>query len=130
MRGCVFPCFKTLVLLHGICFDEQYQLTDSVQFGSGTIYHTETAFEPRLSLNYRLNDNTSLKASYNRTVQFLYQVSNTMVPYTTFDVWLTSNETVRPQAAHHVNAGIYRYLSGSGLALTFDLYYKFYGQPG
>jgi hypothetical protein len=41
--------------------------------------------EPRLSVAYQINDDQSIKASYNRMVQYLQLISNTSSP--TLDVW-------------------------------------------
>jgi hypothetical protein len=45
--------------------------------------------EPRLSVAYQINDQ-SIKASYNRMVQYLQLISNTSSP-TPLDVWTPSD---------------------------------------
>ncbi|MEM9024674.1 MAG: TonB-dependent receptor plug domain-containing protein, partial [Bacteroidota bacterium] len=46
-------------------------------------------FEPRLAINFQLNESSSLKASYNRTAQYIHLVSNTTAS-NPLDVWTPS----------------------------------------
>lgn len=63
--------------------------------------------EPRLASTFLLNDNQSLKASYNRTVQYLHLISNT-VAANPLDVWRPSSNNIKPQLGDQVAIGYFR----------------------
>lgn len=52
-------------------------LTDTLHYGAGARLATYQGPEYRASLKYMLTDNSSVKASYNRTRQYVHQLSNT-----------------------------------------------------
>jgi hypothetical protein len=64
--------------------------------------------EPRLSVAYQINDDQSIKASYNRMVQYLQLISNTSSP--TLDVWTPSDRFIKPQIADQVALGYFKTL--------------------
>jgi hypothetical protein len=49
----------------------------------------------------------SIKASYNRMTQYLQLISNTSSP-TPLDVWLPSDNFIKPQIADQVALGYFR----------------------
>lgn len=63
--------------------------------------------EPRLSLSYKLDDNTSLKTSYNRMTQYLHLISNTSSP-TPLDVWTPSGKYIQPQILDQIAIGYFK----------------------
>ncbi len=64
-------------------------------------------FEPRFSMAYILNENQSIKASYNRMSQYLHLVSNTQSP-TPLDVWSPSDQYFKPQLLDQIALGYFR----------------------
>lgn len=64
-------------------------------------------FEPRLALNWLLSEQASIKASYNRTVQYLHLISNT-VAANPLDVWRPSSNNIRPQLGDQVALGYFK----------------------
>ncbi|MBX0333333.1 TonB-dependent receptor [Pontibacter sp. HSC-14F20] len=84
---------------------------------------TYSAFEPRASARYSLNEKTSLKASYASMMQYIHLVANSGASLPT-DIWYPSNDYVKPQRSQQVAAGI-SYLFGEGRYMfTNELYYK------
>ena len=67
--------------------------------------------EPRFSAKYQLSTNSSVKASYNRTIQYLHQISNTNVSTPT-DIWYPSNNNVLPQKGQQVALGYFKNIDG------------------
>lgn len=122
--GLRFSAFQNLGEATLYQFDESALPVDSIFHPSGSVYHTEMALEPRISASYTLKPGFSLKTSYNRVVQYMYLISNTMMPFTTFDVWLTSNSQNQPQFVDHFNLGLYKYFPTKGVGLTVDFFYK------
>ncbi|HAO45927.1 MAG TPA: TonB-dependent receptor, partial [Chitinophagaceae bacterium] len=56
--------------------DDNGNRTDSTVFGSGKGVKNYGGLEPRLTIRYALNDETSLKASVTRNLQYIHLVSN------------------------------------------------------
>ncbi|MNX49434.1 TonB-dependent Receptor Plug Domain protein [compost metagenome] len=77
-------------------YDNAGEAVDSTYVGSGEMGKKYVYLEPRLSLNYALNELTTLKASYNTNVQYLHQLSNTTSSLPT-DQYVLSNNTIKPQ---------------------------------
>lgn len=80
-------------------------------------------FEPRVSIAYELNNNQSVKASYNRMVQYLQLVSNTASP-TPLDVWTPSDEYIKPQIADQVAFGYFNNFKQNEYTLEVETFYK------
>ena len=91
--------------------------------GRGGSLASFTNLEPRLSLAYSFNGNTSLKASYTRIAQYLHLLSNTSSP-TPLDVWTPSGPFVKPQLLDQYALGFFRNLDGGRFALETEVYYK------
>jgi hypothetical protein len=79
--------------------------------------------EPRFSLSYQLNDDAALKGSYNRMTQYLQLISNTASP-TPLDVWMPSDNFIKPQIADQVAIGYFRNFKADNYSLEVETYYK------
>ncbi|MBG6061293.1 hypothetical protein IWX83_001070 [Flavobacterium sp. CG_9.1] len=79
--------------------------------------------EPRFSLAYQINDDQSIKASYNRMVQYLQLISNTSSP-TPLDVWTPSDRFIKPQIADQVALGYFKNFNDDMYSLEVETYYK------
>ena len=79
--------------------------------------------EPRLSAAYELNENTSMKASYNRLSQYLHLLSNTTSP-TPLDIWTPSGKYVRPQLLDQVAIGFFKNIKDNTYSLEVESFYK------
>ena len=79
--------------------------------------------EPRFSMAYQLNENQSIKASYNRMVQYLQLISNTSSP-TPLDVWTPSDQFIKPQIADQVALGYFKNFKDDTYSLELETYYK------
>lgn len=80
-------------------------------------------FEPRLGLSYQLNDNSSVKGSYTRSVQYVHLLSNT-VSVTPLDVWAPSGRYIEPQKSNQYAVGYYRNFKDKKYSLELETYYK------
>lgn len=80
-------------------------------------------FEPRFSVAYELAENKSVKASYNRMVQYLQLVSNTASP-TPLDVWTPSDSYIKPQIADQFAVGYFTNFKDDTYSLEVESYYK------
>ena len=79
--------------------------------------------EPRFSVAYELNENQSVKASYNRMVQYLQLISNTSSP-TPLDVWTPSDNFIKPQIADQVALGYFKNFKDGAYSLEVETYFK------
>ncbi len=101
---------------------EESAVVDSTVYGSGDRVKSYHGAEPRISLRYSLNEVSSLKASYNRTRQYIHQISNTTSP-TPLDVWMPSGPYIEPQIADQLALGYFRNI-GDEYELSLETYYK------
>ncbi len=79
--------------------------------------------EPRLSVTYPLSSESSLKASYNRTAQYIHLISNTTAS-TPVDVWAPSSANIRPSMADQVALGYFQNFKENTYELSTEIYYK------
>ncbi|TVR18355.1 MAG: TonB-dependent receptor [Balneolaceae bacterium] len=98
-------------------------ITDSTQFSSGEKMVDYSGFEPRLSSRLILTDNSSVKLSYNRTRQYIHQISNSASP-TPADIWQMSTSHLPPQKAHNYSIGYYQNIFGQNLETSVEFYYR------
>ncbi len=77
-------------------FDEFHLPTDTINYPEG-VFNKFTHFEPRIELIYTFNKIHSLQLSYNHNVQYLHQLSNSISPFTTLDIWMPSGPNIKPQ---------------------------------
>ena len=104
-------------------FDENYEKIDSTVYEQWDIYNTFYGLEPRLSINYILNEKSSLKASYSRTKQYLHLASNS-TGGSPLDVWVPSSPNIDPQIADQVAVGYFRNFLNNLFETSVELYYK------
>jgi CarboxypepD_reg-like domain/TonB dependent receptor/TonB-dependent Receptor Plug Domain len=92
-------------------------------FGSNKTIADYNNFEPRFAVAYEISDNKSVKASYNRMVQYLQLVSNTASP-TPLDVWTPSDNFIKPQIADQIAVGYFANLKEDAYSLEIESFYK------
>jgi len=80
-------------------------------------------FEPRLAIAYQLQNNSSIKASYNRLSQYLHLLSNTSSP-TPLDIWTPSGMYTDPQILDQVALGYFRNFKNDVFSLELETFYK------
>jgi len=107
-------------------FDANHQVIDTIGYRSGSVYSTTFSPEPRLNIQYQLNDRSSVKASYSRTTQFLQLLSTSTSPFTSLEVWAPCGPNIRPQIADQVALGWFRDIPGPGFSLSVEGYYKWF----
>ncbi|MHB8206320.1 TonB-dependent receptor [Mucilaginibacter sp.] len=98
-------------------------VVDSVTYGKNKIIKTYTKPEIRASARYNLNDNTSLKASYNTLTQYIHLLSNTTAISPT-DVYKLSDPNIKPQSGDQVSLGLYKNAQSNTIEMSVEVYYK------
>ncbi len=103
-----------------------YESADPIgeeSFEKGETVKSFVNFEPRASLSYMLNNQTSLKGSYQRVNQYLHLISNTNAP-TPLDVWTPSGKFIKPQVSDQYAIGFFRNFKNETYSLEIESYYK------
>jgi len=98
-------------------------LTGSESFGSGESIQNYARLEPRFSIKVPISDESSIKASYNRTAQYIHLISNTIAS-TPVDVWTPSTNNIQPAMADQVALGYFKNFGGNQYELAAETYYK------
>ena len=98
------------------------EIIDSTVYTSG-VYNSYYNLEPRLGVRYSLDNDKSLKASYNRTAQYIQQASNGNIS-TPFDIWFNATPTVKPQVADQYAVGYFQNFKDNSYEASVELYYK------
>lgn len=100
-----------------------YSVTDTTYYASGKIFHTYKGLEPRLGINYIFNEQSSLKASFSRTIQNMQLASNSSggMP---LDVWFPSSPNIKPQKANQYAIGYFRNFANNTIETSIESYYK------
>ena len=104
-------------------YDEVSDVVDSATYPKGKIYNTYGGFEPRLLMDYIINDSSSVKVSYARTRQYIHLLSNT-TSTTPFDLWVPSNNNILPEIADQYTLGYFRNFSNNMYETSIEVYYK------
>ena len=103
--------------------DDNGNRTDSTVFGSGKAVKTYGGLEPRLTVRYALDDETSVKASITRNLQYIHLVSNAGTTLPT-DIWVPSTYKVKPQLSWLYAAGLFKNFKDNMYETSVELYYK------
>lgn len=98
-------------------------ITDTLYYTKGEKIASFGGFEPRLSVNYSINSNSSVKASYNRMRQNLHLISNTAASAPT-DIWKTSNYYLEPEISDQYSLGYFRNFRDNVFETSVEIYYK------
>jgi hypothetical protein len=104
-------------------YDENYQPTDSTVYGAGEIYHTRSAFEPRIGATLKLGSSSSVKANYAHNVQFI-QLANNSSAGSPLDIWFPAGPHVEPQEVDMFALGYFHNLKNDEYETSVELYYK------
>ncbi|MEO5600908.1 MAG: TonB-dependent receptor [Cyclobacteriaceae bacterium] len=105
-------------------FDETSIPSDTLYYASGERYNQFGNVEPRITVSYFLNDQSSLKTSFSRNVQNVHLISNSVSPFTSLDVWLPSSFNIKPQSANQVTLGYYNTLPLKQASFSAEAFYK------
>ncbi len=110
-------------------FDDELKIyekaapTGTRHYGGGETIANFGNLEPRAAISYQLDDNQSVKASYNRMAQYLHLLSNTSSP-TPLDVWAPSDNWIKPQVLDQVAVGYFRNFKDDTYSLEVETFYK------
>lgn len=121
--GLRFSVFSLLGPAQVKTYDSAGDILSTASYGSGEFIKTYTGLEPRVSLNFLIDETSSMKASYTRTSQYLHLLSNSVTSNPS-DLWVPSSNNVKPQYADQVAVGYFRNFADNGYEASVELYYK------
>ncbi|MDB5206448.1 MAG: hypothetical protein JWR72_1523, partial [Flavisolibacter sp.] len=104
-------------------YDKDGNRNAADSFGKGQMVADYWNIEPRISFSYQLNGSKSIKASYNRNVQNLHLLSNSVSSSPT-DLWLPSSNNVKPELADQFSVGYFQNFKNNQYELSVETYYK------
>jgi len=104
-------------------FDQQGEVMDTNKYAQNERFSPYWYVEPRLSLNFIFNENTSVKAGFNRMAQYIHLLQNSTAG-TPIDYWIPSSPNVKPQVADQVSVGVFRNIDNHRYQFSFETYYK------
>lgn len=96
---------------------------DSTVFSTGESVRFYGGLEPRATLRYSLDQETSLKASVTRNRQYIHLVSNSGTTLPT-DVWVPSTLRVKPQLSWQYATGVFKNFNDNMWETSIEVYYK------
>lgn len=96
---------------------------DFVNYERGKAVKTYYGLEPRLSVRYKLDEISSIKASFNRNLQYVHLASFSSIALPT-DVWVPSGKNVKPQVGVQYAAGYFRDFKERTYEASVEVYYK------
>lgn len=79
--------------------------------------------EPRLAVSYAIDDDQSIKVSYNRMSQYIHLISNT-ASVSPLDIWAPSDQYLKPEILDQVALGYFRNFSNGKYSLETEMFYK------
>lgn len=121
--GLRLSCLQNIGAEDFYVFDEAYQVKDTLHYGKGEIFNTDIHLEPRLAAMFRIDEVSSVKASYSRTFQYA-QVASAATGGLPFDVWFPVSPNVRPQRCDQYAVGYFRNFHHDAIETSVELYYK------
>ncbi|PKQ46002.1 TonB-dependent receptor [Confluentibacter flavum] len=112
-----------------VVFNEDLQIYEKANpigtenFKKSDVIKSFFNLEPRLTFAYQLNNNSSIKASYNRMSQYLHLLSNTSSP-TPLDVWTPSGKYIKPQLLDQYAIGYFKNFNNTDYSFEIESFYK------
>lgn len=121
--GTRVSAFQNMGKGQSLVLSPDYKVVDKINHAQGEIYNTYINPEPRLGLVFRLNDSSSVKASYSHTTQYIQQASNSQGG-NPLDVWFPASPNIKPQQADQWAVGYFRNFMNNQIEASAEVYYK------
>lgn len=96
---------------------------DSTVYKRGELVKSYGGPEPRMTIRYAINDETSIKLAVTRNLQYIHLVSNAGTTLPT-DLWVPSTFRVQPQKSWLYAAGLFKNFKDNTYETSVEVYYK------
>ena len=105
-------------------YDNAGNVTSSKVYNSRTdLVKKYINLEPRFTANYIIDDQNSIKASYNRNTQNIHLLSNSSSNSPTY-LYVMSSNNIKPEIADQVSTGYFRNFGDNTFEFSTEVYYK------
>ncbi len=121
--GLRYSLFQNMGKTNAYVLNREYLTVDTMSYDNWEIFHHFQSLEPRLAFTYRTGENSSVKAGYSRTSQYVHVASNSNVG-SIIDIWVGSNKNIKPQLADMYSAGFFKNALDNKLETSVEVYYK------
>jgi hypothetical protein len=98
-------------------------IKETQSYKKGDLIKSYSGPEYRVAINYILDSNNSLKASYNRMYQYVFMLTNT-IAISPDDKWKICDYHIDPPVADQISAGYYRNFANGGINANVEIYHK------
>lgn len=96
---------------------------DTTVFSKGKLMSSFATWEPRIAINWLINDKNSIKTSFARNAQYIHLISNTLSPAPT-DIWKLTEEYIPPLVSEQYSVGFFKNLLNNSWEFSSEIYYK------
>ena len=104
-------------------YDNDGNIISQQEYSNMEVIKTYMEPEPRFSMSYMLNEQSSVKGSYMRNAQYIHLLSASTSDNPT-DVWMPSSSTIKPEKANQYSVGYFRNFLDNMFESSVELYYK------
>ncbi|WP_143519971.1 TonB-dependent receptor [Reichenbachiella sp. 5M10] len=98
-------------------------ISDTIKAGSDESKVSYWNLLPRVSVKFQLGENSSVKASYSSSVQYMHLLSNTTSPSSS-DAWVMSGYNILPTTMNQITLGVYKYFPLLDLNASTEVYHR------
>ncbi|MCD0468250.1 TonB-dependent receptor domain-containing protein [Flavobacterium sp. JAS] len=98
-------------------------VTETKTYSNNDVIKTYGGFEPRISARYFILPDLSIKASFDRTYQYVHLLSSNTTQ-SPIDTWKLSDLNTKPQSSNQFSLGIFKNIIKNSLELSIEGYYK------
>jgi len=100
------------------------KVVNTINAEKGEVIKRYQNLEPRASIKFQVSSQSSIKANYNRTLQYIHLVSNTTAS-NPLDIWTPSTNNIAPQIADQWGLGYFRNFGPENdIETSVELYYR------
>lgn len=99
-------------------------VVEEKQYSAGETIARYFTPEPRVSVKYQVNAHTSIKASYNRSAQYVHYISNTTAS-NPLSIWAPSSNNLKPTVVDQYVLGYFReFGKNDNFQFSAEAYYR------
>lgn len=104
-------------------YDAAGNTISSTTYASGSVVKSYLNLEPRFSASYAINDQNSVKLSYNRNTQNVHILNNS-TSSTPTDLYVLSSNNIKPEIADQLSTGYFKNFDENAYEFSGEVYYK------
>ena len=104
-------------------YDSSGNTINKNTFSSNQLVKGYFNLEPRVSASYQLDDQSSIKASYNKNTQNIHLLSNS-TSSTPTDLYVMSSNNIKPEISDQLSTGYFKNFDDNIFEFSAEIYYK------